>query len=88
MHNTGQKREIPMAKKRVTITIDGHIHEVVKAYLAAMGMTFSGFLTAMLGEFEKEIEGQGSIFAKAVSEMTLNEFGDAVGYWMKKASER
>lgn len=73
-------------KKRVTVNLDAKTHEIVQAWLRSMGMTFSGFLTALLDEFAKSIEGQPT-FDKPVSEMTVKEVGEAFGYWFKKVQE-
>ena len=74
-------------KKRFTVNLNVESTEVVQAWLEGKGQSFSGWMTALIDEFAKEIQGEPAILSKKPEEMTLKEFADVAAYWLKKASE-
>lgn len=74
-----------MGKIRVTVYLREESYRVVKAFVEGNKHSFSGWLSAILDEMAGEIQGQPSMLAKPVGEMTLNEFGKLMEYWLKRA---
>lgn len=74
-------------KKRYNVSLNEESTEVVQAWLDAKGQTFSGWMTNLLDEFAKEIQGEPTMMSKSPEEMTLKEFIDVAAYWVKKASQ-
>lgn len=71
-------------KKRYNVNLNEESTEVVQRWLESKGMTFSGWLTAQIDEFAKAIQEQPTSSEKEVKDMTLQEFIDVAGYWLKK----
>ncbi len=70
------------SKKRYTIYLDKEPRLIVQRYLRThAGLSFSGFLNILIGEFAREIQGGSSVFDRKISEMTLEEFGGFMSYW-------
>lgn len=74
-------------KKSFTFTLNPESHQIVKTWLEANGQTFSGWMTAFLDEWAKEIQGQPSMMGKRTEDMTVKEFIDVMQYWLKKAHQ-
>lgn len=72
-------------KKRYNVSLNVESTETVQVWLEANGQTFSGWLTNLIDEFAKEIQGQPSPVNKGIENMTVKEFIDVAGYWFKKA---
>jgi hypothetical protein len=72
-------------KKRYTIYLDEEPRGIVQTYLrTTAGMSFSGFLNILIGEFARDIQGQPTVLDKRITEMTLEEFGRLMNYWFIK----
>jgi hypothetical protein len=74
-------------KKRVNLYVSDEAFETVKAYLESKGQSVSGWVSAMLDEMAKEIQGEPSPLSKSVEDMTVKEFGEVVSYWWQKIRE-
>lgn len=79
-----------MSKKnkiKVTIMLDPDVKEAGAEILATQGMSLSGFLNAVLAAYVEEMKGAGDIIPnKPLGEMTLDEFGKLMSFWVQKAS--
>jgi hypothetical protein len=83
-----QRKGVIDLKKRYTVNLNEESTEVVQAWLEKNGQTFSGWLTILVDEFAKEVQGQPSMAGKNPEEMTLKEFINVVNYWFKKTLEQ
>jgi len=61
--------------------------EIVQVWLKANGQTFSGWLTVLIDEFAKEIQGQPSVVGTKPEDMSLKEFLGLMRYWYKRAGQ-
>jgi hypothetical protein len=79
---------IKMRKKAYNLTLPEESAEIVRSWLQASGgQTLSSWVSGLVEEFAKEIQGQPSPLGKSPGDMTLKEFVDVMQYWYKKASE-
>jgi len=74
-----------MGKRRVNFYLDDEACKIVAGFLDKSGVSFSGWLNALIVEMAEEIKGQPSPLSKSVGDMTMNEFGEVMSYWWKKA---
>lgn len=75
-------------KVKTTIMLDEDVKKIVMEGLKATNMSLSGFINTLLIEYAQLIQGQPTAFPdKPVKDLTLEEFGKMMNYWIQKASE-
>lgn len=74
-------------KVKVTIMLDPDVKEESMHYLANMGMSLSSFVNLVLAQYLEELKGSDLIPDKPMKDLTLDEFGKLMSFWVQKASE-
>lgn len=73
-------------KVKKCFALDERSYEIIRGYTRAQGISMSSWLTALLNELAKQIQGQPSPFDKPVGQMTIDEITKMMLYW-KEAIE-
>lgn len=74
-------------KRTYSLTLDINDSELVRKWCKHMGMTFSGFVNAFLGEVANDLRGENAWMNKPIGDVTLKEFGEGLATWMKRMKE-
>lgn len=76
-----------MTKKHYTVTLDEEAVVVVKGHLGKSNQSFSGFLNGIITEISRDLQGQPVVLDKPVKDLTIEEFGKVMQYWMNLTKE-
>lgn len=74
-------------KLKKSFAVDAHAYEVMREFTKAHGISLSSWLSGLLVEVARKIEGQPSPWDKSVREMTIDELADAMKYWSRLIRE-
>lgn len=73
-----------MNKRRYNVMLNPDSVEVLQAHLKTVNMSLSAFLTKMIDEAAKDIQGQPvKLGEKKLQDLTIKEFGELMQYWYK-----
>jgi len=68
-------------KVKKSFALDARSYEVIRRFTEAQGLSMSAWLTGLLNEVAKQIEGQPSPFDKPFGKMTIEEITKVMLYW-------
>jgi len=76
-------KEQRVRKLKKSFALDAHAYGVVREFTEAQGISLSSWLSGLLVEVARKIEGQPSPWDKPIRQMTIDELADAMKYWSK-----
>lgn len=71
-----------------TVNLEPEAVKVVKAYLQAQNQTFSNWVNFLVVEMAKQVEGMPTPFDKPIGKLTVEEFGELIGYWKRSIDRK
>lgn len=80
-------KEKRVRKLKKSFAVDAHAYEVLRAFTETHGISLSSWLSGLLVEVARKIEGQPSPWDRPIRQMTIDELADAMKYWTKLISE-
>lgn len=83
MEKNGEKKR----RMGVTVNLEPEAVRVVKAYLQAQNQTFSNWVNFLVVEMAKQVEGMPTPFDKPIGKLTVEEFGELIGYWKRSIEQ-
>lgn len=79
---TGIKRKV-----KKSFALDERSYEVVRRFTEMQGISMSSWLTGLLNEVAKQIEGQPAPYDKPIGKMTIEELANVMLYWKRSFDE-
>jgi len=75
-------------KKTYNVVLDIEPTENVNKWLSSRSLSFSGWVNALVNEVNNELESkENSWMRKPAAELTLQEFGEGLSYWLRKIKD-